>query len=152
MSDLQRPLNKRGQRDSLRLGRWLQDNYLIPDCIISSHSQRTRETVMNVCNALEFDTQDVHWLEALYHAGSQGLLRESLTVLESFKSIMLVAHNPGLDDLLEYLCPTSEMSYTTDAKLMTTASFAHIELPEDSNAISYQSGHLVQLIRPRDID
>lgn len=151
VSDHERPLNKRGQRDSLLVGEWMQLNKLIPDCIISSHSARTRETIMNVCLGLDFDSMDIYWEEELYHANHQVLLAECIKFIHKYDTVMLVAHNPGLDDLLEYLCPESELHYTEDAKLMTTACFAEIALPEEINDITFQSGKLNQLIRPSDI-
>jgi len=151
VSDQDRPLTKRGQHDSLLVGEWMQLNQLIPDCIISSHSTRARETILNVCLGLEFDSLDIYWEEELYRANHQVLLAESLKFLNKYDTVMLVAHNPGLDELVEFLCPESELPYTEDAKLMTTASFAQIELPEDINAITYQSGRLIQLMRPKDI-
>ena len=151
VSDHERPLNKRGQRNSLSVGEWMQHKQLIPDCIISSHSTRTRETIMNVCLNLEFDSLDIYWEEELYHANHQVLLAEGIKFLNKYDTVMIVAHNPGIDELVEYLCPEQELPYTDDAKLMTTASFAHIELPESLNKITYQSGHLIQLKRPVDM-
>ncbi len=152
VSDHERPLTKRGQRDSLLVGEWMQQNQLIPECIISSHSTRTRETIMNVCLNLEFDSLDIYWEEELYHANHQVLLAESLKFLEKYGTVMLVAHNPGLDELVEYLCPEHDLPYTNDAKLMTTANFAQIDLSSDVNEITYQSGQLIQLIRPKNIE
>ena len=151
VSDQERPLNKRGQRDSLLLGEWMQSKQLIPDCIISSHSSRTRETIMNVCLSLEFDSLDIYWEEELYHANYQVLLAESIKFLDKYNTVMLVSHNPGLDDFVTYLCPENELPYTDDAKLMTTACFAEIEVPESLNEITYLSGSLLQLKRPVDI-
>lgn len=151
VSDHERPLNKRGQRDSLLVGEWMQEHNLIPDCIISSHSARTRETIMNVCLNLDFDSMDIYWEEELYHANQQVLLAECIKFMSKYDTVMLVAHNPGLDDLLEYLCPESELNYTENAKLMTTACFTRIELPADINEITFQSGKLLQLIRPSEI-
>lgn len=151
VSDQDRPLNKKGQRDSLLMGEWMQQKQLIPDCIISSHSTRTRETIMNVCLSLEFDSLDIYWKEELYHANHQVLLAESIKFLDKYDTVMLVSHNPGLDELVEYLCPGQELTYTENAKLMTTACFAQIDLPQSVDIITYQSGHLLQLKRPVDL-
>ncbi len=129
----------------------MQQNNFIPDCIISSHSARTRQTIMNVCLSLDFDSMDIYWEEELYHANQQVLLAESIRFMNKYNNVMLVAHNPGLDDFLEYLCPENELNYTEDAKLMTTACFAQIELPSDINDITFQSGKLKQLIRPGEL-
>jgi len=151
VSDHERPLNPRGERDSFLVGEWMRQNNLIPDCIISSHSARTRQTIMNVCLSLDFDSMDIYWEEELYHANQHVLLAESIKFMNKYDTVMLVALNPGLDDLVEYLCPENELSYTEDAKFMTTACFAHIDLPADLNSITFQSGKLNQLLRPDEL-
>ena len=106
---------------------------------------------MNVCLSLDFDSMDIYWEEELYHANHQVLLAECIKFMTKYDTVMLVAHNPGLDELLEYLCLENELIYTKDNKLMTTACFAQIDLPAEINEITFQSGKLNQLIRPSDI-
>lgn len=151
LPDFERPLNSRGERQSLQMGEWMQLNKLIPDCIVSSPALRARQTIMNVCIGLKFDTQAIHWQEELYLASRQTLLNTVLKKLEIYNTVMLVAHNPGLDKLVAHLCPAEELANISNAKLMTTASFAQFEFADNLNELTYQSGHLIRLTRPADI-
>ena len=148
LADFERPLNHRGQQQSLQMGAWMQRNNLIPDCILSSPATRARETILNICSELTFDAQEIQWQEDLYHASRQTLLREALSRLEKYPTVMLVAHNPGLDDLLAYLSPADESTMYH----MTTACFAQFELPDNLQELDDQKGHLLRLVRPADIE
>jgi phosphohistidine phosphatase len=150
-SDYDRPLNQRGQRQSMLIGQWMRQHHLSPDCIISSPSVRTRETAMNICDEIDFNIIDVYWEEDLYHANHHVLLAVSLKFLVRYDKVMLLAHNPGMDDLLEYLCKQEELTNTAEGKLMTTASFARLELPTELDDIEFQSAGLLALVRPDEL-
>jgi len=88
-SDHARPLNKRGRRSAKALGQWLRDMEYLPDQVLSSSSQRTRETheLMEIEAPTSFP-------ERLYLASSEMLfnvLREA-----EQPRILLLAHNPGI--------------------------------------------------------
>lgn len=88
-SDHARPLNKRGRRSAKALGQWLRDMEYLPDQVLSSSSQRTRETheLMGLEAPASFS-------ERLYLASSEMLF----TVLREAEQprILLLAHNPGI--------------------------------------------------------
>ncbi len=65
-SDHARPLNKRGRHSARALGRWLREKGHVPDQVISSSAQRTRETyyLMNLEAPALFT-------ERLYHASAE---------------------------------------------------------------------------------
>jgi phosphohistidine phosphatase len=82
----------------------------------------------------------------LYEA-SAAKLRESLAKIEDpHARVLLIGHNPGLEELLEALSDT----YTP----LTTAALAQIELPIDSwHALDGETkGHVVQTWQPRSLD
>lgn len=87
--DHDRPLNKRGRRSAEVMGRWLRENDLTPDEIISSTAKRTRET----CEGLGFDIAAT-FTRRLYHAGPD----EMLDILRAAtgETVLIVAHNPGI--------------------------------------------------------
>ena len=57
-SDFERPLAKRGRRAAPRVGRWLEEQGLIPDHVVSSPAERAKQTVIAVCQALGIDGAD----------------------------------------------------------------------------------------------
>ena len=44
LADSERPLNDRGRRDAPAMGRWLRDKGYVPDLVLCSTAQRTRDT------------------------------------------------------------------------------------------------------------
>ena len=45
LSDFERPLNKRGVKDSSALGKWMADHLELPDVILCSSARRTQQTM-----------------------------------------------------------------------------------------------------------
>ncbi|AHC99518.1 SixA phosphatase family protein [Leisingera methylohalidivorans] len=88
-SDHARPLNKRGRRSAPAIAAWLRDNGYVPDQVISSSAQRTRET----CELMDLGVP-ARFTERLYQANSEIMFR----VLSEADQprIMLIGHNPGI--------------------------------------------------------
>jgi phosphohistidine phosphatase len=96
--DIERPLAPRGERTAPLMGRFIAEHHLEPDLILCSTSRRTRQTLDLVLP--ELTTQpDVAYAEDLYLAEAD----ETLAVIKarsgSQKRVMIVGHNPGLQEL-----------------------------------------------------
>lgn len=89
-SDHARPLNKRGRRSAPAIGAWLRDNGHLPDQVISSSSQRTRET----WELMGLEAQATAFTERLYHANSDIMLQ--LLQQAERPCVMMIGHNPGI--------------------------------------------------------
>jgi phosphohistidine phosphatase len=94
--DYDRPLNHRGRRDAPRLGRWLTSRGDVPDLILCSSAERTRETCDLIVAALPGPPQVRH-IVALYHASPEIILSE-IHKAEG-RIVMVVGHNPGIGAL-----------------------------------------------------
>lgn len=148
-TDFERPLNKRGKHDAPRLGRWLHQQGLIPDRVISSPARRAKQTVQRVCHELGIDPETIVWEPRIYEAELAALLGALATHAGEARRVLLVGHNPGLDHLLRHLVPDAPVN--EDGKLLTTAALARVELPDDWQNLSQGSGVLRQMVRPRDL-
>jgi phosphohistidine phosphatase len=100
LDDRDRPLNARGRGDAPRMGELLRDESLVPDLIISSDAVRAQTTAVAVAEAAGY-TSDIDVDPRLYLAGPDDLL----AVVRARSSadprvVMIVAHNPGLEDLV----------------------------------------------------
>ena len=91
--DYDRPLNHRGRRDAPRLGAWLTSRGDVPDLILCSSAERTRETCDLVVAALPGPPQVRH-IVALYHAGPEIILSEIMKA--EGRVVMVIGHNPGI--------------------------------------------------------
>jgi phosphohistidine phosphatase len=98
-ADHDRPLAPRGRRDAEALGRRLAGGRLgldeadLPDVVLCSTAQRTRQTAEGILAALA-EPPDVDYRRSLYYAGPDDVLAEVRTVPDDRRSVMVVGHNP----------------------------------------------------------
>ena len=149
-ADSERPLNKRGRHDAPRIGRWMREHYQYPGWVLCSTATRARETLHAIARELELQSERIHFSPELYLANLSALLKILRDIPADRNSVMLVGHNPGLDELVSFLSKTP-IPLTESGKLMTTACLAVFKLPDDWNDLEGK-GELVNIIRPSDLD
>ena len=150
-SDRERPLNKRGRKDAPRMGRWLGRAQLIPDQIYSSPSLRTRQTVDLLRQEIELKDSNIAWVDGLYHPDMETFLSLVGKAEEGWGTLMLVSHNPGLEELLLHLSddypPLSETG-----KLLPTGAVAVLVSESEHWSVARESYTLEKLVRPRELE
>ena len=108
ISDFERPINKRGTRNAIRIGGWMDENNHIPQKIISSPALRAKETIELVVEQIsKFNLEDLTYEDELYLADFTQLIEFINTYKDKVQSLMLVGHNPGIENLVNYLCDRS---------------------------------------------
>jgi phosphohistidine phosphatase len=95
LTDRARPLASRGQRDAKRIAKHLERLEIQPDLTLCSSAVRTRETLERV----RLSGGTVRFEDELYGASAGELLQRLRLVPEDTASVMLVGHNPGLQDV-----------------------------------------------------
>lgn len=142
--DHDRPLNKRGKSDAPRMGQLLREQDLVPDLIISSTARRARDTVSYVVDESGFHG-DVLWTEDLYAAGPEAYIETLQTLPNQYGRVMVVGHNPGLEELVAML--------TDQWERLPTAALAEISLGIENWAdIDYDPlGKVVHVWRPKEL-
>jgi phosphohistidine phosphatase len=98
MADIDRPLNRRGQAAAPVMAAWIAAHDLCPDVILCSTARRTRETLALVRPALKGKVPEV-LDEGLYLAEVPVLLDRLRGLDDGVGTVLLIAHNPGLEDL-----------------------------------------------------
>ena len=149
-SDFDRPLAKRGKKDAPRVGSYLAKHNLTPDYVIASPAKRTKQTAKLVCEAMKIPSTQCHFDEAIYLASLDTLLSVLAIIPESANRVMLIGHNPGMDELLLYLAK-QKPPRTDSGKLMTTAACALLDIPGEWKALVPHCAELKQLIRPKEL-
>jgi phosphohistidine phosphatase len=96
--DHERPLNKRGRRDGPRMGELVREYGLLPDLVISSDAVRARLTAEAMAEAARY-AGEVLLDQHLYLASPAEILSRLRAVRESAGTVMIVGHNPGLEEL-----------------------------------------------------
>ncbi len=99
VSDFDRPLNERGKRDAPLLGDKLKELKIVPDLILSSAANRAITTAMIVAEKINFPQEKIEKREDFYLASSQKIIKVINLLDDSFNSILIVGHNPGLTEL-----------------------------------------------------
>jgi phosphohistidine phosphatase len=122
LDDHERPLNERGRRDAPRMGELVREYGLIPDLVISSDAVRAQLTAEAVAETARY-AGEILLDQRLYIASPADILSLLQTVQENAKTIMIVGHNPGLEELVEHL--------TGERQDLPTATLAQIALPID---------------------
>lgn len=150
-SDFERPLAKRGKRDVPRIGAWLYREGLIPDLVISSPAERARQTATKVCKSLDLKKKLIHWDSQLYEADASDLLSVLARCPKAVSTVLLIGHNPGLEELLRHLAG-EDLEAPDDGKLLPTATVARLEMPQDWQSLTPGSAHLIAITRPRQLD
>jgi phosphohistidine phosphatase len=98
LPDTDRPLAPRGRRAVELLAAHLAVSEVRPSVVLCSSSLRTRETLAAILSALG-DALEIRIERALYGAGAAELLRRLRQVSNRTTSVMLIGHNPGIQDL-----------------------------------------------------
>ena len=105
LSDRDRPLNKRGERDAPVMGKRIAEAGLRPSLLISSPAVRAWTTAKIVAQALAYPLEFLQRESDLYLASLDSLLDVVAAQDAGFNHIMLFGHNPGLTDFANYLSP-----------------------------------------------
>lgn len=145
LDDHDRPLNKRGTRDAPRMGDLIREQNLVPDVILSSTARRARETALAVAAATGFP-EEVRLTRRLYGADPDAVLEALRELPDTTGHAMVVAHNPGLEELVALVVGAPHT--------MATATLAVVELPIDrwSDLGPPPLGSLRGIWRPRELD
>ena len=101
-ADFDRPLNRRGRAAAKRMGRLMARRGLVPALVLCSAAARTRETWMLAAPAFE-ENLKVRTLRTLYLASPETLLTTLTRLPESTPSVLILGHNPGLEELASQL-------------------------------------------------
>ncbi len=106
LADHDRPLNKRGKRDSPEMGRRLKARGIRPDLMVSSTALRAITTCQVIAQATDYLESDILRDKTVFHAGSNTLLQVVRNTPDGAKSLMLFGHNPGFTDFANRLAQT----------------------------------------------
>ena len=148
-SDFKRPINGRGKRNSVRIGQWMNDNNYIPQKIISSPATRAKETIELVIEQItKFNDEDLIFQDELYLAGFSQLIEIINTYQNDAQSLMLIGHNPGIENLVNHLCSQSGNPQTT----VTTANLFIFKYADNNFNPAKDSCKLVEAIKPRELN
>jgi phosphohistidine phosphatase len=146
--DFHRPLTDRGKRGAQRIGVYLATHKMIPDHVISSPAERAQVTAEKCLKAMGQGAGGIVQDHRIYHAGSEELLDVVRQAPAAATRVMIVGHNPGLEELLLYLTGGT-LDSAEDGKLLPTATLAVLRTDHGWQDQQPGGARLAALIRPR---
>lgn len=148
--DFDRGLNARGRKGARLIGRHIVEHGIDWDLVLASSAERVRQTL-----SAALPDAEPRWDERLYLASAETILDAIREHAGEADTVLVVGHNPGLQEVLFALVPPSAENGLFDeaATKYPTATFAVFELDIDDWAdLASGSGRLVHFKRPRDLD
>ena len=144
LTDYERPLNKRGKQDAPRMGKLLRQEDLVPDLIITSSAERALATAEAVALASGYE-EEIRATRSLYHADPAAYVDVLSQLDDSHERVMVVGHNPGMEELVEELTGAWEV--------LPTAALVQVSLPVTHwrELAEGVTGELVNLWRPKEL-
>ncbi len=138
-SDIDRPLAERGRRQAPAAGRWLAANTHSIDLVVVSPATRAASTWGLV--AAELDVPPPKRVDdRVYAASGDELLAIVCDLPEDAQTVVVVGHNPGLEDLVSIL--------TGDATRMVTSALAVMTVPAPWRSAAPRTAELKAAGRP----
>jgi phosphohistidine phosphatase len=102
--DFERILTPKGTNDAKALGEYLRKKQYAINTVLCSPALRTRETYA----ALDIHSAHEIFPNELYNAMAGDLFKSIQSVPDDVQTVLLVAHNPGVLELLSLLCDPSD--------------------------------------------
>jgi len=108
LDDFDRPLAKRGLSDAPLIGELLARFESVPDLILASPARRAKQTTELVAEACGYH-RPIQWENSFYGGDSEVLLAALQRLPAAVERVMLVGHNPTLEETIaDLLCVTEE--------------------------------------------
>ena len=148
LDDHERPLAPRGRRASKLICGHLRRERITPSLVLCSSARRTRETLERILPAP--DAADVRIEDGLYQASAEVLLQRLREVPHDTESVMLVGHQPAIQELAVALAGDGAELARMRAKF-PTAALATLLFPGDWTELGPGSAELVAYVKPKEL-
>jgi phosphohistidine phosphatase len=117
VSDVDRPLNQKGFERSVKVGKFLHQNHIEIDCMISSTAVRSVTTALVLGRQLKFDFSNLQIREELYHGDIDEIVDVIRNIDDTVNNAMIIAHNPGIEDFANVFIENVEIITTSGIML-----------------------------------
>ncbi len=135
LPDHDRPILPKGEKRTRTVGQKLKSLGEVPDLIISSTAKRARQTANILAAELNYPEDKIELNENLYHAWDDKIFSELYGLNNDVNSVMIVAHNPGLTDMVNNF--TEDFIYNLPTSAVAKITFL-TDRWEDTNMAKYK--------------
>lgn len=142
-SDKERELTTVGVRDSVQIGNFLKNQNFFPDLVLSSSANRAFHTASLISDSLQINQDQLVSNDELYDASIRILLQQINEVEDHIQQLLVVAHNPAISYLAEYIS-------SAEIGDMVPAGLCSIKLNIASwKEVAQNSGELLHYVYPQ---
>jgi phosphohistidine phosphatase len=152
--DFDRPLNKRGEKAARVIGQWMASNGVTFEHVIASPAVRVIDTLDGLWAGYGRKVEPT-WERRIYLASSATLLDVIRETDDAYGSILMVGHNPGMEDVVfDLVADDGQSPLRKEVEIKyPTAALAQLELDIDHwSEIDKPVARLTRFVRPRDLD
>lgn len=143
LADAERPLKNRGRRAAEMIGTLFKHKRLNPQLAWCSRAVRARETLEIVLKSAKLEVE-TRFDERIYMASPREILKVLSETEDNRNEILLVGHNPGLEEVLFEL--------SRQDRAMPTCAVAKVALGiEKWSQIGEGKGKLEWFVKPKDL-
>lgn len=137
LADIERPLAPRGRKAAKKIARYLLDHDVRPELVLCSPAARARETLAAIGEG-EIRPE-------LYGASAAELLGVIQGLPDDASSVLLIGHNPGVEDLAGAFAPLARETFPTGG--LATFAFVCDRWAE----VAPSGAELVDYVVPREL-
>ena len=149
LSDFDRPLAPRGERDAPRMGAFMEREGLVPELVLCSTARRARQT-LELAQAEWKSPPEIRFEDGLYGAGPGEMMPFLQALPASCGQAMLIGHNPGMHALAVSLSGDGDAMDALEIKY-PTAALAVIEFEGGWGGVAPGAGILWRFVVPGEL-
>lgn len=149
LDDHERPLAPRGHRAAEQVCGWLLQQDISPDLILCSSARRTRETLGALMPAIRSEAS-IRIEDGLYGAARDELLARVRAVREPASSLLLIGHNPGMQEAAALLA-ADEPAGAEIGRSFPAGALAVFETTNGWGDLGAESVDVAAFVKPRDL-
>jgi phosphohistidine phosphatase len=156
LPDHDRPLNDRGRKAALTMGRYLRKQRIRPDLVLASTALRVAETLELLLPELR-EKPPVIRDRSLYLATPDQLLSRLRLTSEKDNNVLIIGHNPGIQEFALHLVGEVADDAAHEARDRMKASFPTAALAvirftraKTWREVGYGKGEIAAFTTPRD--
>jgi phosphohistidine phosphatase len=153
VTDFDRPLSKRGVRAALAMARVFRKTKLKPGLILCSPAKRARDTLALGAPKAWAKGGHVRLEEKVYEASAKALLKLLRAVPDETSHVLIVGHNPGLQDLAIQLAKPGAPEIAEFKQKLPTAAVASFTFDTERwRSLKPSSGELQFYMTPHRLE
>ncbi|HEU0066269.1 MAG TPA: histidine phosphatase family protein [Sphingomonas sp.] len=149
--DFDRRLNPKGKRAAAAMGRHMRDEGLVFDHVVASPAMRVVETLEGIAEGYGAALAP-EWDRRIYLASAAMLLDVVHDLAEAHARVLMVGHNPGLEDLVLMLAGDGGPLRCAVEEKYPTATLAELGVGDRWGDTRAGAAQLTRFVRPRDLD